>query len=1199
MKKKLLALLCVFTFLESNAQNSSWTYDFGSTAASPYISGTYSSTYLPAPTAGGGDASVRASTSTEGFVELTTNGYAGGTGAELKMTGGTTTTGAKLGLAPFSGTAVGTFQCKINVLSGTNGRFLFYFGNGSNFTNGSGINISQTFAALRLSPTAAGVNLDWLTAAASPNYTTTGLTQTTINKNQVYTLKFFMNNSNSEASYTTYNGATPMAHNLPAGTFDVWLDNTKILTNADAGNGLLTQGTVLNGMNLLNIGAGSSAPVLCIDDISYTNFLAAAPPPSITNTILNVDYENGTTNSGITGVTATHALASDAVYMVPNGATGNYAVAHKVVLGNSDYYSDGSYRSESDAVSEKQFRYSPGDERRYEFSVLLKDWEQWNSNNPAYGDNIFQLKMSDGQLLPVRILTRRNSIVTRNYTEQNDLVSDFRPYINQWIRFRIDVKWSTAATGYLKIYTKLPDQADFNLMLDKNNFVTFTGNVENGNVGYIKWGVYREAGKDANGDVITSDNVLTRIVYHDDIRIFELNNASAPVQLWNNALIGPIDFTSSITTGNTVNLNILNDSSTMPVFFYGTNGGLNTAGALSGRVLINGWTNKTASSDPVTSFNPNQYFEFKLQPDNGYKVIFSNLTFTARKGNTTDPGTYVMRSSLDGFTTDITAPQNFPGTSATSLTYDLSPLSNVKTPITLRLYWYGSDRTSGTSLIGIDDFTFNGQTKVILAIPNKSDITKNTDQGLGTYTAKESELDITAINNCSAPTYSYSLTGATTATGTGSLANKIFNTGETTVTWTATDDCNSASTTFKIKVIDLEKPLFSEPVEITVNNDPNQCGAVLTLLKPEVSDNCAVASVTSDAPDFFPSGTTIVTWTAVDTNGNTAITTQKITVLDVESPVLNSIPAVTLCYDPGNHYILPTVTAVDNCDIKSILYHITGATNRDGNGLNVDGNFNVGVSSITWTVTDHAGNSSATTTTITINSEFSANLPDIYAVSPGGKPNTIYLGYGPSSLTLTATTLNGKAPYTYIWNNGATTACILVNPSVEGIHPYTVTVTDALGCSFTVTKEITITNILCAGKKVSLCHTSSPNHDKTLCISSNAVSAHLAHGCYLGSCESDYSKTQKEEITLAEQETNEFIVTAIPNPSKAEFNLSITGKPNQTYSVSIFDVLGRKIKLLNAKSGETFTVGHELKTGLYFAEITEGQNKKTVKLIKQ
>ena len=219
MKKGLLVLLCVFALLEAKAQNSSWVYDFGTAPAAPYTSTTYSSVYLPAPVAGGGNSGVRASSATEGSVELTTAGIAGGTGAELKMTSGTTVTGAKFGLAPFAGTTVATFQCKINISSGTNGRFLLYFGNGSNFTSGSGISVPQTFAALRLSPTSTAVGLDWLSSATSPNYTTTGLSQTTINKNQAYTLKFFMNNSNSAASYITGSGATSTTHNLAGGNF--------------------------------------------------------------------------------------------------------------------------------------------------------------------------------------------------------------------------------------------------------------------------------------------------------------------------------------------------------------------------------------------------------------------------------------------------------------------------------------------------------------------------------------------------------------------------------------------------------------------------------------------------------------------------------------------------------------------------------------------------------------------------------------------------------------------------------------------------------------------------------------------------------------------------------------------------------------------------------------------------------------------
>ncbi|MBZ4192587.1 heparin lyase I family protein [Niabella beijingensis] len=242
------------------------------------------------------------------------------------------------------------------------------------------------------------------------------------------------------------------------------------------------------------------------------------------DTILNVSYENGTTSSGITGLNPTNAPAPDAAYMITPGGNSNYAIAHKVTLGDTGYYSNEAWRSESDAdMAGAAARFLPGDERRYEFSVYLKDWEEWNSANPAYGDNIFQLKVSGGALVPVRILTKRNAIVTRNTSFQDNLVADFRSYINQWIHFRIDVKWADTNTGYLKIYTRLPGQTSYNLVLERNNYATYTGTGLQGQHGYIKWGVYREAGKDAAGNVIIGDNVLTRIAFHDDIRIIALN----------------------------------------------------------------------------------------------------------------------------------------------------------------------------------------------------------------------------------------------------------------------------------------------------------------------------------------------------------------------------------------------------------------------------------------------------------------------------------------------------------------------------------------------------------------------------------------------------------------------------------------------------------------------------------------------------
>lgn len=261
-------------------------------------------------------------------------------------------------------------------------------------------------------------------------------------------------------------------------------------------------------------------------DTSASKNSKALATLAVGDTLLKVNYENGTENSGVTGVNPTNATAGDAADVVsPGSESSSYGISHKVSLGLPGYYSNEAYRSESDADYATNSRFLPGNERRYEFSVLLKDWGQWNSANPAYGDNIFQLKVSGGALVPVRILTKRNAIVTRNATYQDDLVTDFRPYINQWIHFRIDVKWATTNSGYLKIYTKLPNQSTYNLVLNRSNYATYTGTPDTlpGQHGYIKWGVYREAGKDANGNVITSDNVLTRIAYHDNIRIIALN----------------------------------------------------------------------------------------------------------------------------------------------------------------------------------------------------------------------------------------------------------------------------------------------------------------------------------------------------------------------------------------------------------------------------------------------------------------------------------------------------------------------------------------------------------------------------------------------------------------------------------------------------------------------------------------------------
>lgn len=236
------------------------------------------------------------------------------------------------------------------------------------------------------------------------------------------------------------------------------------------------------------------------------------------DTLLVVNYESGTINSGISNLNTTNATAADASYIVSPGRTGAYAIAHKVVLGDSSYFSDNHWRSESATANIPEGKHKPGDERRYEFSLLLKDWQSFVTGDSEAGDIIFQGKLGGGGNPAFYLMTKRNTIAFRapNNNLQTNILTDYRPYINQWIDFRIDVLWSDTTSGYYKVYMKLPGQSDYSLKWEIHNFQTWMPDNPLAVSGYLKWGLYRPGQSLANGDI------TTRIIYHDDIRIIQL-----------------------------------------------------------------------------------------------------------------------------------------------------------------------------------------------------------------------------------------------------------------------------------------------------------------------------------------------------------------------------------------------------------------------------------------------------------------------------------------------------------------------------------------------------------------------------------------------------------------------------------------------------------------------------------------------------
>ncbi|MCL6583276.1 MAG: HYR domain-containing protein [bacterium] len=148
--------------------------------------------------------------------------------------------------------------------------------------------------------------------------------------------------------------------------------------------------------------------------------------------------------------------------------------------------------------------------------------------------------------------------------------------------------------------------------------------------------------------------------------------------------------------------------------------------------------------------------------------------------------------------------------------------------------------------------------------------------------------------------------------------------GKYQIIYTGKDKCgNETKCSFWITVRDEEPPKIVTPCpdDIVVNNDPGQCGAVVTWPLPIFEDNCGDLTVTCNynPGDFFPippgkcEGKYLVTCTATDKCGNKAECSFWITVREVEPPKITIDPPLKPKYFSTDKLDF-CYTVTDNCD---------------------------------------------------------------------------------------------------------------------------------------------------------------------------------------------------------------------------------------------------------------------------------------------
>jgi hypothetical protein len=190
-----------------------------------------------------------------------------------------------------------------------------------------------------------------------------------------------------------------------------------------------------------------------------------------------------------------------------------------------------------------------------------------------------------------------------------------------------------------------------------------------------------------------------------------------------------------------------------------------------------------------------------------------------------------------------------------------------------------------------------------------------------------------------------------------------FPLGATTVTVTATDHSgNSSSATFTVNVVDTTPPaLANVPANQTVQAT-GPSGAVVTYPSPTATDlvdpNPTVTS-TPPSGSTFPLGPTTVRVTATDHAGNSSGATFTVNVVDTTPPALANVPGnqtVRATGPSGAVVYYASATATDPVDPNPTV------TSTPPSGST----FPEGTTTVTVTATDHAGNSSSATFTVTV-----------------------------------------------------------------------------------------------------------------------------------------------------------------------------------------------------------------------------------------
>ena len=381
----------------------------------------------------------------------------------------------------------------------------------------------------------------------------------------------------------------------------------------------------------------------------------------------------------------------------------------------------------------------------------------------------------------------------------------------------------------------------------------------------------------------------------------------------------------------------------------------------------------------------------------GYSLSAENVTINKIPGTVSTLSSLTASYTLNGADTDITLSPAFD-----SATTDYS--ATVAYPVTSASVI--PVLTDGYATI--DSFTANGEAVInntfdLSVGSNSADIAVLAEDGTGTttYSVSLSRAEAMAITVATpavittANQAAYDVSGTCNSTGVsvvvtltaGSATAAAEAADCTDSAWTTSVDASAladgsisisavGSTSLETSTVtasvnkDTTGPSVSVPADISVaatdaNGTSSSDAAISAFLLGATASDATDGnvSVTNDAPDMFPIGSTTVTFTAVDSLGNVGSNSATVTVEDQTAPVVTAPAATTVAATDANG------TTKTDTSVAAFLDAATATDNVDAN-LTITNNapdvFPLGPTTVTFSTTDSSGLTGSATAVLTV-----------------------------------------------------------------------------------------------------------------------------------------------------------------------------------------------------------------------------------------